>query len=426
MCVNVTCIHVYMFIVLMKSVWGKPTRVVDHLARRFDKVGLDGEFCSEYVNSLIELYLDPNERAAAIYEFLGSLDIKLSDREREVFVGGTVGMLVPQETTVVQQPPANTRSTARGFKNGIKLSGASLKQAIGNVKPSYVQTYSDDEVQVRPIVRQTDTVSTLVQPIAPAINEFPAIASRRSKKNRAREIGPDEEWTEEFQTPIESVNVSMMTAKDSVTPSPKIASRKSHVRVRADVPPVPASLVAAIPAIPTALEVATHAIAPTPPVVTTPAIAPTPPVVTTHAIAPRVDTHAVANQNVTILKRPVVKPVGPAENVLPFRTVSRPAASDTVQTDIAPAANFPTIPPTSDSVAFLSLLPADLLSFDFKFEGDDEEEVVSNHDLFRAMFSVTEKPRREHHGVALLQVLVATRKNDIETNACNSSNEGFW
>jgi hypothetical protein len=198
-----------------------------------NKVGLDGSICAEYICSLIELY--PNsksDRDAAIAEFLmdsvtssSSLGTS-SDQSR--FVDETVFELqtrlgdsktVIQRASIATAPESSVASSIdslatsapkKGFKKAVKLSGSALKQVVGNVKPSFVQRYSDDENPsvAPPQVPVTRFVSARSsdQLVQSGDSSFPSLETpqrsttnssvTKRNKNKAREIGPDEDWSD--------------------------------------------------------------------------------------------------------------------------------------------------------------------------------------------------------------------------------------
>ena len=217
-----------------RGVWGASQPKLassDWLVARMNKVGLDGSICAEYICSLIELYpSSKSDRDAAIAEFLmdsvtSSSTLRTSS-EQSRFVDETVFELqtrlgdsktVPQRApvTVSAEPSiaASVESASapkKGFKKGVKLSGSALKQVVGNVRPSFVQKYSDDEnpsvaPPPVPVSRFVSTRST-DQPVQSSESSFPSLETpqrsttnssvTKRNKNKAREIGPDEDWSD--------------------------------------------------------------------------------------------------------------------------------------------------------------------------------------------------------------------------------------
>lgn len=365
-----------------RGVWGTPggprsktAGLADWLVARFNTIGLDGPICSEYVVMLVDLYPESaSDRAAAITEFLSdsiaSSSIK-TEPLRIRFIEETVysvnsrfggSMAPPPPPAPIQTPPVEAAQAAvpagkKGFKKGIKLSGTALKEVVGNVRPSFVQKYSDDEETI--VERQISSTSAGYVPFRTlpirvdrsSANEFPTltVGSSRSfsdleqattpmaisqvvktksstarRKTKPREIGPDEDWDDTdvaptpWKTPMDSSAI-MMTPLDSVTP---------------------------------------------------PAVVPEPKV-------RNLSVSTGANVRVSPVKEPV--PVVPP-----------------------PVSILDTTPPPSVTEGNLLeslILPTDLLSFDFKFEGEDEEtpkrlssqdsETVSPEpfDLLKQMFS---------------------------------------
>jgi hypothetical protein len=338
----------------MRSVWGNPSEpttsnseLSKSLISRFNAIGLDGQICAEYITMLVDLYpRSVGDRSAAINEFLsdsiGASSIK-SEQERVKFVNETVDFVTrklngavpaslppPPPTQVVSQP--QTAVPKKGFKKGIKLSGNALKEVVGNVKPSFVQRYSDDEgdssaQQSRPVItsypmeRQTSQRSlvsidrtsfpTLSRGITNEVTESstPTAAppklkpSTSRRKNRAREIGPDEEWEDEvaptpWKTPMGGDASSLM-----MTPmeSPSVETSSSPERA-------------------------------------------------------------------IVIPSPIIE----AEPVVPL--VKKPPQEVVSILDTTPP------PPTTSTILDTLLLPTDILSFDFKFEGEEEPSVSNVHD----------------------------------------------
>ncbi|TEB19925.1 hypothetical protein C9890_0138 [Perkinsus sp. BL_2016] len=207
-----------------RGVWGQraaaPLAVsTGWLVSRMNKVGLDGSICAEYISSLIELHKksSPGDRDAAIAEFLHDSVPSSSLRsiaEHNRFVEETIGeirqRLSPATTPGTTGAGVSTKAKG-GFKKGTKLSGTALKELVGNVKPSYVQQYSDDEKSAVSVVQPPPPpvrfVSSLSQPELETPQRLLSSGKRRIK---AREIGPDEDWedsitTTPWKTPFESV-----------------------------------------------------------------------------------------------------------------------------------------------------------------------------------------------------------------------------
>ena len=178
-----------------------------------NKVGLDGQICVEYISSLIELKNSSTaDRDAAICDFLhDSVHASSSLRgiaEQNKFVDDTLAEIrarLSGQTTVQNlQPPPPAVGVKAPFKKGVKLSGTALKQVVGNVKPSYVQRYSDDEREAPPPPPPPPrfvSVETMETPVRQS-------STNSRRKNRAKEIGPDEDWDDEvktvWKTPFES------------------------------------------------------------------------------------------------------------------------------------------------------------------------------------------------------------------------------
>jgi len=294
-----------------RGVWGTPggprskiTGLADWLVTRFNTIGLDGSICSEYVVMLVDLYPESaSDRAAAITEFLSdsiaSSTIK-TESLRIRFIEETVSSVnsrlggsvaPPPPPARIQTPPVEAAQAAapagkKGLKKGIKLSGTALKEFVGNVKPSFVQKYSDDEETI--VERQIPSISAGYVPFRTlpirvdrsSGNEFPTLAVGRSRsssyleqgstpvaisqvvktksstarrKTKAREIGPDEAWDDADdapsprETPMDSSAI-MMTPLESITgpavvPEPKVRNLTvftgANVRVSPVKEPVP-------------------------------------------------------------------------------------------------------------------------------------------------------------------------------------------
>jgi hypothetical protein len=325
-----------------------------------NKVGLDGSICSEYICSLIELYAKSrSERDAAIADFLmDSVTASSSLRsigDQSKFVEETVseirnrldGQRPPVEPTSVVAPlpveaPSSSLDSAskKGFKKGVKLTGTALKQVVGNVKPSYVQRYSDDEKSPS----QLPVVSRFVRSVEPELIPaplFPALAtpqrtvtanSARRQRNKAREIGPEDEWSE-----TESHWKTPMT---ELPPSRKQSPPQEIHRIMVTTSPV-------------VIDVVSARESPEPPVQ-----------------EPVVTPSRVESQEPVRAEEPVI--------------VEDPQAGET---SLLMSPN-----------SLLMNLPSDLLSFDFKFEGDDEYstpprlEQGEPFDLLRQMFTQIAAP----------------------------------
>ena len=393
------------FMAPLKGVWGTPggpasASLSDWLVTKFTAIGLDGSICAEYILSLVELYSgSAAERSAAVTEFLtdsvGSSNIR-TEQQRMKFVQDTVDQLnsklfgssigvgplstglpvrapsAPSAPQSVAAPPVNNK---KGFKKGIKLTGTALKEGVGNVKSSYVQKYSDDEREPEPArpVYGLSSVGARPPPVRMQSSdrmEFPTLSHgssavsasegfyasaptpvgstphtpapsakqtstvHRSKKNKAREIGPDEDWDEtppaSWKTPMDRRDLTIM-----MTPmeSPTTTVRKDRTAKQL-----------------TMSTLSVTQIVPSPQRETRP--------VSPILIAP------IAG------KTPVVSPPPkpPAVSIL----------SESVLIDEAAVSTAPPSAVTSADAVLSSLdslhLPADILSFDFKFEGDDDEE----------------------------------------------------
>lgn len=219
-----------------RGVWGSSQPKLassDWLIARMNKVGLDGSICAEYICSLIELYpKSKSDRDAAIADFLmdsvtSSSSLGTSS-EQSRFVNETLFELqtrLGDSKTVLHRAPVATAPESsvassidslaasapkKGFKKGVKLSGSALKQVVGHVKPSFVQRYSDDENPsvAPPQVTVTRFVSAKSsdQPVQSGESSFPSLETpqrsttnssiTKRNKNKAREIGPDEDWSD--------------------------------------------------------------------------------------------------------------------------------------------------------------------------------------------------------------------------------------
>jgi hypothetical protein len=110
------------------------------------------------------------------------------------------------------------------FKKGIKISGTALKEVVGNVKPSFIQRYSDDETSP-PVAaaakpsRQQFVQQELFSPADLQPKPTTAVAGRRKMKG-AREIGPDEDW---------DVKSSSKNNIKTVKPSPLVLTSTKQV-----------------------------------------------------------------------------------------------------------------------------------------------------------------------------------------------------
>jgi hypothetical protein len=214
-----------------RGVWGQraavasPAVSLDWLVGRMNKVGLDGSICVEYISSLLELHKSSSgpDRDAAICDFLHdsvhSSALK-GIAEQNRFVDETISEIRSRlSVNTSSSPPAEQASLAgkpksAPFKKGIKITGAALKQVVGNVKPSFVQQYSDDERPAPPPPPPpAATVSRFVSSMSSAEPlETPSrqtsVGNRR--RNKAKEIAPDEDWEDEddnktvWKTPFES------------------------------------------------------------------------------------------------------------------------------------------------------------------------------------------------------------------------------
>ena len=209
----------------VRGVWGEKSNrrissaggddITEFVVARINAVGLDGAICAEYISSLVELYKgSPGERDAAINEFLSdsiaSSSIVSSEKDRTRFVDETIAGLnqrlttsppasaTPSETTANNNIGSSSKPKAALFKKGIKITGTALKEVVGNVKPSFVQRYSDDETAppsipsaAKPVVMKQyfHQESAEVQQKPPTVT----VVGRRKMKG-AREIGPDEDW----------------------------------------------------------------------------------------------------------------------------------------------------------------------------------------------------------------------------------------
>lgn len=220
----------------LRGVWSNPrpsapaAPLSGWLVARIDEVGLDGSICAEFVLSLIELYAkSAGDRDAAITEFLSdsvAASSLKSEQLRDRFVQETVSgirsrlsgnSVVTPSAPPAAAPPAPSApaepTKTKGFKKGIKLTGTALKEVVGNVKPSYVQKYSDDESAgpTIPVSRMQSTSSAGLgarrQSIdvaafpsleggmqTPQAAEGPARTQSTRRRNKAREVGPDEDW----------------------------------------------------------------------------------------------------------------------------------------------------------------------------------------------------------------------------------------
>ena len=172
------------------SVWGRPTLgssstppLTSSLARQFDKIGLDGPICAEYILSLLDMYKSPGDRSAAISDFVMdsiSTSSTLTDSQHNQFVaeileivgsgGSRGGSGAVTKPSVAQQISSSENQTSepvvskKGFKKGTKLTGMALKQVVGTVKPSFVQKYSDDETSEQVVRRPISSTMHLTQP----------------------------------------------------------------------------------------------------------------------------------------------------------------------------------------------------------------------------------------------------------------------
>ena len=214
-----------------RGVWGQrgappPAVSTQWLISRMNKVGLDGSICAEYISSLIELHKksSPGDRDAAIAEFLHDSVPSSSLRsiaEHNRFVEETIGeirqRISPATTTSAPSTPgisstAGSSTKAKGgFKKGTKLSGTALKELVGNVKPSYVQQYSDDEKSAVSVVQAPPPPVRFISSVSQPELETPQrLMSNGKRRIKAREIGPDEDWedsitTTPWKTPFESI-----------------------------------------------------------------------------------------------------------------------------------------------------------------------------------------------------------------------------
>jgi hypothetical protein len=189
------------------------------LVSKMDKVGLDGSICAEYISSLIELHKSSSiaDRDAAISEFLHDSIPSSSLRtiaEQNRFVEETLSD-IRQRINKDVAPLAVTQAVASkskgSFKKGTKLSGTALKEIVGSVKPSYVQQYSDDEKAPPPppsVPGRFVSATSIAEPAETPLRQMSLSSRRRS--NKAKEIGPNENWDDEdttttpWKTPFES------------------------------------------------------------------------------------------------------------------------------------------------------------------------------------------------------------------------------
>jgi len=389
----------------------------EELANRFDKIGLDGIICSEYILSLIEMYPVAADRAAAISDFvsdsIGSSDI--ASRDHEEFVDETINMIegrlsfakrvaapaggAAAQGGLLPTPGAPLISTNEppkrvGFKKGTKLTGMALKEVVGDMRPSFVQLYSDDETAggggnglIRQLSRNVSSVSSNLAPVNRRMSEFSHLVissssssssssatptspvapstpsnprSARKKKTSAREIGPDEVWSgdEVWTTPLTSLKPpgQLHPATRETTPAPtlleKNRSKKSlsvtgfnSVTISPPPPPPPAKILSPV------------------------------------VVAKKPDSPMVPKTRNP--KVPVTLPPAEVSAVTPKMAVAPPVSV------------LDTTPPAQVLGAFEAFhLPTDILNFDFKFEDEVTEEVVpvaaaagDPIDLLRQMFS---------------------------------------
>ncbi len=208
---------------------------VSWLVTRFEAVGLDGHICAEYICSLREMHRSRGDRAAAITDFLSDClaTSSLPLNKRDQFVEDTIRQLEGDDVAPTGGPllPSKSASSANGvggFKRGIKITGTALREVVGNVKPTYTQRYSDDE-EGGGVLRQvrnrgvlgTAAVSCRPEPmIAASPSNFPSLAGeaaskRPHRRQKARELGPDEDWGEPVIEREEVVKPPMETPPKS-------------------------------------------------------------------------------------------------------------------------------------------------------------------------------------------------------------------
>lgn len=330
-----------------RGVWGQrangspaPAVSLTWLESRINKVGLDGQICVEYISSLIELHKSSSssDREAAICDFLhdsvhASSSLK-GIAEQNRFVDETLVEIRSRlsgnqnASPTVAVPPAKAP-----FKKGVKLTGTALKQVVGNVKPSYVQQYSDDEREVSapppppppPRFVSAESLETPVRQSSGSVRRM----------NRAKEIGPDEDWDDAvrtvWKTPFESAQKEAVTRLDisesvkKPAPQPKPALRMETV----------------------------------------------------------------------VVESVVLEPV-PVESEKESRIATPVPDSKPTNIEVALEQEENTEDSTVDSAVIKSVLlspesvlyslPTDILSFDFKFEEDEEVEPAPSFDLLKQMF----------------------------------------
>ena len=236
--------------------------VTEFLVSRINAVGLDGAICAEYVVSLVDLYRTEAERDAAIEEFLSdsiAASNIASEAQRARFVNEVLagvkerlhGQTIVEEPQVAAEKFSSSTTNfgkQKGFKKGIKISGTALKQVVGNVKPSFVQRYSDDENPPIParssmLEAQAPVARFVAEPLPPLSLKNTPSAAATKRRVKAREIGPDETWEQEelekpgrkTTTPWKSpLSEHMMTPME--TPPEKQASLSVSTVSVADIP----------------------------------------------------------------------------------------------------------------------------------------------------------------------------------------------
>lgn len=369
---------------MIGSVWGPSSAsapvasLTSSLSRQFDRIGLDGPICAEYILSLLEMYKTPGDRSAAISDFvmdsIASSSV-LKESQHNSFVSDVLSIVAGNSRPPVKEPsPEITTSSVpddtlaqvpkKGFKKGTKLSGMALKQVVGNVKPSFVQKYSDDESEqiIRPSIAgpsMVRTISSLSRPVeqhyfpsletkssgssstdrvsppeTPHIESPVAPVKKKVKKGTAREVGPDEAWSddEEFKTPFTSKKLPEQQSVDKK----KLLTVTGFNSVKISPPPPP----------PKKTET------------------PIPREHKVEDVKPQIEPEVAVDPQIEVVVKP---PASPAKVVSILDTTPPPAALE------------PSL-----------MIPSDILSFDFQFEGEDEDEQdmppTETFDLLRQMF----------------------------------------
>ena len=404
---------------MIGSVWGPSSGrntppLTSSLARQFDKIGLDGQICAEYILSLLEMYKTPGDRSAAISDFvmdsIASVT-SLKQSQHYSFVSEVLEIVsrngsLPPASRQVPPPPAPSSQESvltpqessaqvpkKGFKKGTKLTGMALKQVVGNVKPSFVQRYSDDESEQVSSVRVPISTGPVIRTISSASQHraavdshyFPSLEVKSSgsssvsndrvsppetphmhtpavpvkgkkktsrKSGAAREIGPDEAWSgdddggdgdsDEFKTPFTSVKEKKL---EQTMDKRKTLSVTGFNSVKISPPK--------------------RVDSPGPVMVTKKVETPQP-----VQVIQRIETAPVEKQlEAKMLPQNEVEVVKPT----PVKIVS------ILDTTPPPAVMEPSL-----------LIPSDILSFDFQFEGEEEEKEIApeteTFDLLRQMF----------------------------------------